>query len=100
LDVQCVQVRHRLFVIYTFRFRIDTPRHEWALNPRVSDFLNATTPSTFHELCDQHNRTLTVARHGAVPETSNFASSPAWVEDADWVFGGYVSNFYASAVLM
>jgi hypothetical protein len=71
----------------------------WA--PCFSSFTDdASDPSTFHAQCDEHDVTLVLARHGAVPETSNGASSPAWVEDADWIFGGYVSNFYASAVLM
>jgi hypothetical protein len=57
---------------------------------------DATTPSTFHAQCDQYDVTMTVARHGPVPRSSGGASSPAWAEDADWLFGAYVSALPAS----
>ena len=59
---------------------------------------DASTPSVFHSQCDEYDVTMVVARHGAVPQTSfGLSSSPAWVEDAEWVFGGYVS---ASCLLL
>eukprot|EP01043_Picozoa_sp_COSAG02_P022785 COSAG02_NODE_1194_length_13955_cov_7.341055_7_plen_571_part_00 len=52
---------------------------------------NASTPHAFHSQCDKYSKTLTVARHGPVPKTSDGGhSSPVWVAGADWTFGGYV----------
>jgi hypothetical protein len=66
------------------------PTQQWTLC--FSSFTDdASDPSAFHSQCDEYDVTMVVARHGAVPQTSNGASSPAWVEEAEWVFGGYVS---------
>jgi hypothetical protein len=72
------------------------PTQTWTLC--FSSFTDdASDASVFHSQCDEYDVTMVVARHGAVPQTSGnppytpLASSPAWVEDAEWVFGGYVS---------
>ena len=68
------------------------PTQQWTLC--FSSFTDdASDPSVFHSQCDGYDATMVVARHGEVPQTSgrDENSSPAWVEDAEWVFGGYVS---------
>ena len=75
------------------------PTQQWTLC--FSSFTDdASNPSVFHSQCDEYDVTMVVARHGAVPQTSGSryhhpGSSPAWVEDAEWVFGGYVSQVVA-----
>ena len=66
------------------------PTQTWTLC--FSSFTDdASDASVFHSQCDEYDVTMVVARHGAVPQISDGASSPAWVEGAEWVFGGYVS---------
>ena len=66
----------------------------WA--PCFSSFTDdASDASTFHAQCDEHDVTLVLARHGAVPDPGG---DVGWVADADYVFGGYVSNLCASLV--
>jgi hypothetical protein len=81
-------------------FVADTGHTGWALC--FSSFRDdASNPSTFHAQCDQYDTTVLVARHGPVLQTGSVGgtehhpeydiASPAWVQGANWTFGGYVS---------
>lgn len=59
---------------------------------------DVSTPAAFHANCDQFDETVTIARHGPVPQTDAHGSaSPNWVDGADWVFGGYAEHTWAGS---